>query len=141
MEDIMVPKYHNYTIYAHNGGNFDFNFIFKLIFNNFNSVTKILSRENSLLTFSVKHKIGKNNVKVVFNDSYSLLPFSLDYLGKSFEVNTKKGIFPYNFVTKDTINYIGNAPSLNYYIDNEENRLDITLQYQNYIQHHNLNNN
>lgn len=50
--------------------------------------------------------------KIIFRDSLRLLPASLRSLGKSFNVDVSKGIFPYNFVSKETINYVGPHPTL-----------------------------
>ena len=34
---------------------------------------------------------------------------------KSFECNIKKGLFPYNFVNKDNLFYVGDKPSISFY--------------------------
>ncbi|OTA50165.1 hypothetical protein K449DRAFT_427466 [Hypoxylon sp. EC38] len=107
IQDIIMPKYNGYIVYAHNGGKFDYNYIFKLLNNNFDNVSRILCKDNSILTFEVKHKILDKNVKIKFLDSYCLLPFSLANLGNSFKVDTIKDIFPYTFVNKDNLNYEG----------------------------------
>ena len=51
-------------------------------------------------------------------DSFNLLNNSLDKLCKDFNVTLGKGIFPYNFVNKHNINYIGPTPDLKYYNSN-----------------------
>ena len=47
-------------------------------------------------------------------DSYQMLPASLDKLTKSFGV-TNKGVFPYNFVNMDRLDYVGSFPEYKYY--------------------------
>ena len=39
-----------------------------------------------------------------------MLPSSLAKLGKSWDVNTLKTSFPYSFVNKNNLNYIGPTP-------------------------------
>ena len=44
-----------------------------------------------------------------------MLPSSLEKLGKDFKCDFNKSHFPYNFVNKRTLNYIGNKPRMDYY--------------------------
>lgn len=48
-------------------------------------------------------------------DSLSLLPSSLRSLAKSFEVNTQKGYFPYDFVNENNLDYNNSLPHYEYY--------------------------
>ena len=43
------------------------------------------------------------------------MPFKLDVLGKNFDTDTQKSIFPYTFVNADRLFYIGPTPDLKYY--------------------------
>jgi len=52
--------------------------------------------------------------KIIFVDSYNLLNGSLYDLSHSFGLDVTKGHFPHKFVKKDTLNYIGNTPSIEY---------------------------
>jgi len=67
------------------------------------------------LTIKSKTKYGKIFPKLKFSDSICILPSSLDNLGKSFDVSTKKDVFPYTFVSKDNLNYKGKLPDFSYY--------------------------
>ena len=49
-----------------------------------------------------------------FVDSYRLLPNSLNDLGKAWGCKVQKGTFPYKFVNKDNLNYIGPTPMAYY---------------------------
>lgn len=115
LSDILIPKYHNYIIYCHNFAKFDYLFLRKILLNKFNG-SKIISKELDILSISMDNNLkGKNKVKLTFRDSLSLLPISLDKLSKSFNVEIKKDFFPYSFVNKNNLNYIGNKPELKYY--------------------------
>jgi hypothetical protein len=63
------------------------------------------------LVFKDKEKV----ISLTFYDSYQLLPSSLRKLGLSFNTITQKDIFPYNFVNKDNLNYIGPVPSIEFF--------------------------
>ena len=53
---------------------------------------------------------------------------SLSKLGKSFNVETQKDIFPHSFVNEHNLNYIGTVPSYNYF----EGQISIS-EYNEYI--------
>lgn len=52
---------------------------------------------------------------MTFRDSFCILPASLLKLSKSFDVETTKGVFPYDFFNKDNLNYIGKTPDIKFY--------------------------
>lgn len=52
---------------------------------------------------------------VILADSLALLPSSLDSLAKEFSSNFQKLYFPYNFVNNNTLFYIGDTPSYDFY--------------------------
>lgn len=115
LSDMFNKKYHNYIIYCHNFAKFDFLFLRKIILNKFNG-SRIISKDLDILSISMDNNLkGKDKVKLIWRDSLSLLPISLDKLGKSFNVEVKKDFFPYSFVNKNNLNYIGNKPDLKYY--------------------------
>jgi hypothetical protein len=43
------------------------------------------------------------------------VPGSLENILKSFKCKTRKGVFPYKAVNKNSLNYIGNKPAKNFY--------------------------
>ena len=114
LKDMLKPKYHNYTVYAHNLSKFDISFIFSILVKNY-KVSKLLPRDVSLISFEVSTKINKEKVILRFADSLCLLPFNLSDLGYSFNVETKKDFFPYNFVQSDNLDYVGPLPDIKYF--------------------------
>jgi hypothetical protein len=61
---------------------------------------------------------NKNKViKIAFVDSLNLLNSSLAKLSNDFDIEIKKGYFPYDFVKPNTLNYIGDIPDIKYYND------------------------
>ena len=60
-----------------------------------------------------KKSVVKVRIKIV--DSLNLLNDKLYELSLSFGVPITKGLFPHEFVSRDTLNYIGNTPSIDYW--------------------------
>nr|YP_010759081.1 hypothetical protein QEO35_mgp38 [Hericium alpestre]WEX31995.1 hypothetical protein [Hericium alpestre] len=123
----IIESYNNYIIYAHNLSNFDFYFIIKYLVSQSEIKFNTFYKDNKLysLKLSMYIKDIDKVYSVTIKDSYLLLPASLRRLGKDFKVITKKGIFPYTFVNKNNLNYIGNIPDYDYYKDD--------LSYNEYI--------
>ncbi len=51
----------------------------------------------------------------MFRDSNLVCPGALDKLAKTFECKYQKGIFPYEFVRGETLDYEGDKPGYSYY--------------------------
>jgi hypothetical protein len=69
-----------------------------------------------MLKLSVSIKISKSrHLKINFIDSSNIIEGSLESLSKSFETYLEKLNFPYDFVTKETLNYVGLTPDKKYY--------------------------
>jgi len=91
----------NYTFYAHNGGNFDF----QLLINALSTYDKILIEtnqtinvDNSYICLTItKNKISENK-KIRFLDSFKILPSSLDTLSKEFKCENPKLEFNHNII-------------------------------------------
>ena len=64
---------------------------------------------------SLIHKDKVTVISLTFYDSYQLLPSSLRKLALSFNTITQKDIFPYNFVNKYNLNYVGPVPSMEFF--------------------------
>jgi hypothetical protein len=99
-------KYRGFTIYAHNGGKFDFLF---LLDDMFELGWNIEFVERSGRIICLKVKTSKNNF--IFSDSYALLPASLKNLGINFDVEHKKSEFEFNGrikVTNKLLSYLEN---------------------------------
>ena len=76
-----------------------------------------LFKDNKIISLTcylnLKNK-DKNKIKpykLNFKDSLLLLPLSISKLIEAFNINTKKLPFPYKFINKNNLNYIGNIPS------------------------------
>lgn len=100
LREIIRHKYRAFTIFAHNGGRFDFNFLIETL-KKWNYDIKMIFQGSRCLQIKVFHqKEGKTKERksrnaTKFSDSYSLLKFSLDKLTKDFNVKHKK----LNFMT------------------------------------------
>jgi DNA polymerase type B, organellar and viral len=121
IDAMLITKYNNFTFYCHNLGKYDSIFIHGIL-SDINKelgqeyyMMKSLFRDNSLLKLEIKLRKSYNNfVKITLVDSLNLLNMSLDKLSKEFNVG-EKGIFPYTFVNRNTLFYIGQTPHIDYY--------------------------
>lgn len=122
IDSMLITKYHNYNFYIHNMGNYDIIYIYKILCEyNLNKKEeyyklKTIYKDNIILKLSISIKTStKKTIKINLIDSLNLLNASLDVLSEDFNLSTKKSIFPYKFVTKDKLNYIGETPGIEYY--------------------------
>ena len=116
IKSLMLRKYHGYKIYLHNLGNFDGIFllnIFSQIKNIFFIWAELSDRVSPIINngkiISIKFKFCNGKYTLHFRDSFLLLPSSLRKLAVAFDVEDK-GIFPYNFVQLNNLNYEGSVP-------------------------------
>jgi len=121
LRDMMKPEYNSFTVYTHNFAKFDCLFLFNLLHKNFK--TKFISKDNQIISLTIKND---DKICLKFKDSLKILVNSLESLGKSFDVPVKKDIFPYSFVKRDKLNYVGKLPSQRYY----KNLSDYNLQLE-----------
>jgi hypothetical protein len=120
-------EHNNTTWYAHNLGGFDAIFIIRVLKQNYPN-TKLHFKDGKPLSITVSI-INNNSTKakkkkLVFKDSYKILPLKLSSLTKALVVPTKKLMFPYKFMRIENLNYNGAVPDKSYY----ENISD--LEYQ-----------
>ena len=108
INDICIRKYKNYKVYLHNFSKFDGYFLVKYLAK-IGSCDPIIHK-GKIISLNFNY----NNYNITFKDSYLLLPSSLRKLGKSFNVELLKGIFPYALTD---INYKGNVPEFKYFSD------------------------
>ena len=106
INDICIRKYNNYKVYLHNFSKFDGYFLVKYL-SKIGNCDPIIHK-GKIITL----KFTYNNYNIIFKDSYLLLPSSLRKLGKSFNVEMLKGIFPYAL---SDINYKGIVPEFKYF--------------------------
>jgi len=60
--------------------------------------------------------IGKSVYTKTFEDSYKIIPSSIENIAKSYKLDTQKLKFPYLFKDSDSkMNYQGNKPDNSYY--------------------------
>jgi len=89
---LLQPKYYGYSVYAHNLSRFDIIFIFKYIasLKNEFKITPII-KDGNIISLTIEKG---NNIKIIFKDSYLILPSGLAKLTKTFNVDTPKGLEP-----------------------------------------------
>lgn len=136
---LLIRKNNSKTIYIHNSSSFDLIFLLKYLVNYSNIKIDLILKDGKFINIQVSYSTVKatENKKVMvkeiephdslikngnsfkynikFRDSLLMLPSSLDKLGKAFKVQQLKSIFPYNFVTEDNLNYIGEVPEYKYF--------------------------
>ena len=66
------------------------------------------------LSISIKRS-GSKYLKINLIDSINLVGIGLDKLAKDFQVKTLKGVFPYKFLSKDNLNYVGETPDIKFF--------------------------
>lgn len=126
IKDIMINKYDNYKIYIHNLSNFDAIFLLKILAEIGNC--KPIIHHDTIISI----QFDMNGYIVQFRDSQQILTASLRNLAKAFGVDTKKSIFPYSFVNKDNLDYIGPIPDFKYFDGIS------SLDYNCYIENYNI---
>ena len=77
-------------------------------------ILSIISKDDVIVCMNIQ--VGPNTVKLV--DSYNILSHSLYKLGETFNLDIKKDIFPYTFVNKETMFYLGKKPYISFYNSN-----------------------
>jgi len=94
-------------------------------------------KENTILSLSIKYK----KFKITLLDSLQLIPGTLESILKSFKCSLQKGFFPYKFVNKDNLFYVGDKPSKDFYKEIElseylkvpNNNWDLKKETLNYL--------
>lgn len=115
ISSLLRYKYNNYVVYAHNMSGFDGVFLLKVLSKTFD--TKVIIRDDKIIQFNLEYNINpKKKGKLIFRDSYLMLPISLRKLADSFEVENK-GHFPHEFVNGVPLDYIGDTPEFKYWED------------------------
>ena len=109
---IMIRKYHYYKVYIHNFSNFDGIFLLNVLSHLSDQIEPII-RDNKFIELRFhygKDELGKYKYTLYFRDSLLLLPSSLAKLAKAFDIEDRKGIFPYAFVNNPNIPLNYNGP-------------------------------
>ena len=114
LESILRRKYNKHVVYIHNLSNFDAIFLFRIM-TQLGFMEPVINK-GRIISVNLSYGSANEFYNIEFRDSYQILLGSLRNLSKSFNVS-KKGIFPYNFVSEVDLNYIGNVPDYKYFTD------------------------
>lgn len=112
----IFTKLRNARIFAHNLARFDSAFLTNAFLSHMidlapeDGAFPLLGTSGGLISLDLVYK----GHKVHFQDSYQMLPQSLNKLGESFNLATKQP-FPHSFVSESTLNYVGQRPDNNMY--------------------------
>lgn len=123
IDSMLKYKYDNFIFFSHNFGGYDFIFIYNILLKanqdkGFEYYKLTLStREDRILKLTIKVSPDKGKpIKINFVDSLNLLNYSLDKLATSFfGGELQKGLFPYSFVKRNKLLYVGPTPDIKYY--------------------------
>jgi hypothetical protein len=130
LSSIFIRKYTNYKVYIHNMAKFDIIFLLKYLVKIVD--IKPIIHNGKIIQLDINY--GPNNqYKLRIKDSLLLLLSSLDDLSKAFNVDNPKGIFPFLFVNKDNLNYIGEVPKFESFGDkiSKDQYLEYSKQFTN----------
>ncbi|KAF8805670.1 hypothetical protein BYT27DRAFT_7224747 [Phlegmacium glaucopus] len=126
IDNMLVPKYHNFIFYVHNLGQSDVVFLQKILLDyNLN----VEEKDNQIIRLIVKLKNNnkKKQMKISFVDSLNLLNSSLDNLCTDYKVEK----------SKDNLNYVEEA--LIYLAKNLNSLLEILTKFQYHLwEDHNI---
>lgn len=103
-------------------------FIHNLNFDGFILIDSLTRNAIEFKIFSVKTnlywiKINYCSIQILFRCSFKILPWSLDKIGLM--EGYKKFNYPYAFVNKDTLFYIGKTPSIEFWKSNDFENKDV----------------
>ena len=105
-EWLFDKKHKGYTILAHNGKGYDYQFIMKYIYKKTSYKPFIVYAGSKIMTFSIKQGLN-----IRFVDSVNFMTCRLEDFPKTFGIKElKKGFYPHLFNTADNYNYIGDIP-------------------------------
>ena len=91
-------KNKNLRLIAHNAG-YDFRFIYQYL-----ARLEVIDRGKMILrAYGVFYYEKKKFIKIEIQDSYSLIPMKLSNFSKTFNIECKKEIIPYNLYTEENI--------------------------------------
>ena len=91
-------KNKNLRLIAHNAG-YDFRFIYQYL-----TRLEVIDRGKMILrAYGVFYYEKKKFVKIEIQDSYALIPMKLSNFSKTFNIDCKKEIIPYNLYTEENI--------------------------------------
>jgi len=111
---IFQEKHKNYTLIAHNGRGYDYQFIMRWLYRHTTYKPYCVYAGSKIMTFSVKQELN-----IRFVDSLNFLTMPLEQFPKTFGITElKKGFFPHFFNTEINMNYEGPIPDIDYFKPN-----------------------
>jgi hypothetical protein len=132
INSMLTNYYNNYVFYVHNFSRYDVVFLYNILlkindkkgYSYYNLKTTMRDDDIIRLDISIKDKNLNSKIsksfKISFRDSMAFLNKGLDHISKEFNIKYKKGLFPHNFVNRQTINYKGKKPDISYYINSKK---------------------
>lgn len=131
--NLIKLDYNKYNIYIHNGSKFDLNFLVNYLLERKDIRLEPIYKDNKFLSLDILYTVvvnGKHkDCKLSIKDSILLLLSSLDKLGKTFNVEVQKDVFPYSFPDSNNLDYSGSVPSYNYF---DSKKVSMTV-YEEYV--------
>jgi hypothetical protein len=127
LKSILIRKYKGYSVYAHNLAKFDIIFLLKYLVKL--GKIKPIIHHGKIISLTINYG-EKGQYKIEFKDSLLLLLASLKSLCKSFKIEDSKSIFPHLFVNDNNLNYKGDVPKIDYFINIDKKEYqDYKLKY------------
>jgi hypothetical protein len=116
---VFNKKHKGYTLIAHYGKGYDFQFVAEWLISK-GTKPNIINNGQKILLLEVKNDY---NIRFIDSISFTLMP--LRDFPKTFGINElEKGYFPHKFNVESNKNYIGNYPDKEYYGYNEMKKED-----------------
>lgn len=116
LQALLCSKYTGGSFYVHNLARFDSRLILEALGMMSDVSCRLWGRDmTNIFKMRISKKVGSRSYNITLLDSMYQLPFKLDVLGKKFNTEVKKSVFPYGFVNKDTLFYKGETPAFKYY--------------------------
>jgi len=106
---LFQKKHRGLTCIAHNGAKYDMHFIKREMIR-LELKSKDICSGSSIFYMSMQQKSMR------FIDSFKFIPMALRHFPETFGLKEmSKGYFPYRFLTKETLTYVGQYPDLSWY--------------------------
>lgn len=128
LKELLSRKNTGKTVYIHNSSSFDLVFLLKHIVEYPHVEVNPIIKDGKFINVEIKYG-SAIRYKLNLRDSLLLLPASLDELSKQFNGKSIKGIFPYAYVSKHNLDYVGRVPVYEYF-DQSKVSLD---DYNSYV--------
>lgn len=117
---MLNEKYNGYTFYVHNLAKYDSFYLIPVLIDCVNLYPnkynyKFIFRDDYVIGIKISAKISNKTISIRIVDSYTILAASLDKLCKTFNTDVRKSIFPYDFINKHNLFYLGNKPDIKFF--------------------------